>query len=305
MVRIVNAQPIKLQDGTIFGFACGKCGRVTRQQDVEVDETDPNPFTAAKAAEQCCICSMCKGVKEQPLGSSCHRCLWVSWFAGAWMNIGTAMKLGISNPIVWEIVEDQLDYGTYMHALETTLQRYPAYADDKTHCAICQALLTHGQRDVHTSRCQACAQRTDPAATLPRAVALYLPRVDGKILAVSRRGDPTSFGLPGGKVDPGETPIQALRREVFEETGLRVVCPELKFECVCVGETSYWTEVYTVLNVLGTHPQTQEPIEIAWVDPPVLCDGPFGEFNAKLFAEMEKQRKDRHFFEFRFSLDRA
>ena len=30
------------------------------------------------------------------------------------------------------------------------------------------------------------------------------------------------WGLPGGKVDPGETPIQAVKREFVEETGLEV-----------------------------------------------------------------------------------
>lgn len=31
-----------------------------------------------------------------------------------------------------------------------------------------------------------------------------------KVLAVSRRGKPEDMGLPGGKVDPGETPEHML-----------------------------------------------------------------------------------------------
>jgi 8-oxo-dGTP diphosphatase len=47
---------------------------------------------------------------------------------------------------------------------------------------------------------------------------------DGRVLLV-RRGRPPGRGawsLPGGKVEPGETPAAAVVREVREETGLEV-----------------------------------------------------------------------------------
>jgi ADP-ribose pyrophosphatase YjhB (NUDIX family) len=47
---------------------------------------------------------------------------------------------------------------------------------------------------------------------------------DGRLLVV-RRANPPSRGLwsiPGGRVEPGETPVDAVRREVREETGLEV-----------------------------------------------------------------------------------
>src|SRR5437763_11981549 len=46
----------------------------------------------------------------------------------------------------------------------------------------------------------------------------------GRILLVLRANDPGRglWSLPGGRVEPGETPEQAVVREVREETGLEV-----------------------------------------------------------------------------------
>jgi len=50
-------------------------------------------------------------------------------------------------------------------------------------------------------------------------------RDEGGRLLLVRRGRPPATGrwsLPGGRIEPGETPEQALAREVAEETGLSV-----------------------------------------------------------------------------------
>jgi 8-oxo-dGTP diphosphatase len=56
------------------------------------------------------------------------------------------------------------------------------------------------------------------------AVGAVVLREDGAVLLVRRASPPAvgSWTLPGGKVKDGETPEQAIAREVLEETGLHV-----------------------------------------------------------------------------------
>lgn len=60
----------------------------------------------------------------------------------------------------------------------------------------------------------------DPA--LNPGVAALIRGEAGRVL-LQRRNDDGSWSLPAGAVDPGESPAQAVVREVWEETGLRVV----------------------------------------------------------------------------------
>jgi len=51
-----------------------------------------------------------------------------------------------------------------------------------------------------------------------------LPR-DGAVLLTHQALPDDEIQLPGGGIDPGESPIRALHREVFEETGWRIAAP--------------------------------------------------------------------------------
>ena len=51
-----------------------------------------------------------------------------------------------------------------------------------------------------------------------------LPRRD-QVLLTHQAAPAPEFQLPGGGIDPGESPLQALHREVFEETGWRIAAP--------------------------------------------------------------------------------
>ncbi|MEX5294036.1 NUDIX domain-containing protein [Kocuria sp. CPCC 205268] len=57
-----------------------------------------------------------------------------------------------------------------------------------------------------------------------QAAAAVVVRGDGRLLLVRRGREPQRgrWSVPGGKLEPGETPAQAAVREVLEETGVRV-----------------------------------------------------------------------------------
>lgn len=56
----------------------------------------------------------------------------------------------------------------------------------------------------------------------PYAASAYIVSRQGYVLAVSRKNNKKDFGLPGGKVDPGENFFEACVRETKEETGLNI-----------------------------------------------------------------------------------
>jgi 8-oxo-dGTP pyrophosphatase MutT (NUDIX family) len=102
------------------------------------------------------------------------------------------------------------------------------------------------------------------------------------VLAVSRKDDPTAYGLPGGKVDPGETPMEAAVRELREETGYEIT--DLKAVFTSTEADGFTTTTFT--GTLGGKFGTTEAGQVSWVHPEALFRGPFAEYNRKLWAKL-------------------
>ena len=107
---------------------------------------------------------------------------------------------------------------------------------------------------------------------------------NNKVLSVARRDNHSDFGLPGGKLEDGESFEQAACRELFEETKLTVLPNDLSFifEDTC-GE--YLVKTFLAKEWSGNLEQGDTgPVQ--WVRTTNLINGSFGKYNKALFESM-------------------
>lgn len=128
--------------------------------------------------------------------------------------------------------------------------------------------------------------------TIKEAACVYIENSKGQVVLVNRRSDPNSFGLPGGKVDPGETSLEAAVREVFEETGLKLNPDDLLLlhKAVCKGEVDFMTYCYFLMlpPTLTIPGGIEEGINAFFGDPQLLIESsPFKEYNSQLLEHLK------------------
>ncbi len=108
-----------------------------------------------------------------------------------------------------------------------------------------------------------------------KLVVAALVRDGTRILMSRRRADqpmPNLWEFPGGKVEPGEAPTDALAREVREELGCEVAVGrvhEVVFHAY--PEFDLYMLVYEARIVAG-QPRAVDVAEIAWVEAARLAD---------------------------------
>jgi 8-oxo-dGTP diphosphatase len=96
---------------------------------------------------------------------------------------------------------------------------------------------------------------------------------DGRVLAARRTFPAEAAGrweFPGGKVEPGETPSDALVREIAEELGCTIEVTSWLPERVAIGERHVLTVARAVL--VDGDPRPHEHDEVRWLGPGELDD---------------------------------
>lgn len=87
-------------------------------------------------------------------------------------------------------------------------------------------------------------------------VRVIVPNHKGEVLMVKQRHEQRELWvLPGGGVEENETTLEAAKREVFEETGIKTEVKRLVWYREEVGERGQ-----RFVNFFLTHPVNEEPI---------------------------------------------
>ena len=119
---------------------------------------------------------------------------------------------------------------------------------------------------------------------------------EGKQLAVQRRHRPEFIGLPGGKVDPGEAPVLAAIRELYEETGYQAKLKDLQLVYCAQDETNVMTATFIAKAQADWPEDTVGPegTRVAFVAPAELTSPHTSEFaiyNQAMMNALLKQRQ--------------
>ena len=121
---------------------------------------------------------------------------------------------------------------------------------------------------------------------MKEAVCILIYNLEHKILGVSRKDNPNDFGLPGGKVDHGETREEAAVREAKEEAGLDIFNLSPVFTREARGDDTYSATTFEAEYDPAQEIGSEEAGVVAWVDWETLFNGSFGQYNRKLYEEL-------------------
>ena len=139
-----------------------------------------------------------------------------------------------------------------------------------------------------------CPDRSRSYQMRPGAYAL-LP-LNGQLLLTCQYEDQPDLQLPGGGIDPGESPLPALYREVYEETGWRIANPRwfgVFRRFAYMPEYDLWAEkvchIYLARPTRQIGPPTEPDHDVVWMSPDVAARS-LGNAGDRYFARLVSRR---------------
>lgn len=122
-------------------------------------------------------------------------------------------------------------------------------------------------------------------------VAAGFLRKEGKVLVGQRPENNSLPGLwefPGGKIEIGETPEQALARELEEELGIAAEVGDLKLTCThSFGDVGILILFYEI-NYWKGEPKAKHHMMLEWIHPEELKNRNIPEANRKILDKIYK-----------------
>lgn len=121
---------------------------------------------------------------------------------------------------------------------------------------------------------------------------IFVENEVGEILAFRRQknvSDNNVYGFVGGKVDPGETAVQAAIREAFEEAGIIVeINEDARDSCFMSFVDDTHTSIFILYKAhivegadnIGKHVRENEGAPV-WIMPSEILNSPFRDYNQR------------------------
>ncbi len=115
-------------------------------------------------------------------------------------------------------------------------------------------------------------------------------RRDGRVLLAQRPANGLLGGMwefPGGKVEPGETLPETLRREIMEELGVEIEVAE-PFGVYQHAYTHFSVTLHAFCcRLTAGEPRPIQPSDLRWVTPDELKDYPMGKIDRQIARRIE------------------
>jgi 8-oxo-dGTP diphosphatase len=114
----------------------------------------------------------------------------------------------------------------------------------------------------------------------------------GNMILVGQRPEnnslPGQWEFPGGKIESGESPEEALARELWEELGIEAEVGELKLTCThSYGDVNILILFYEILFWKG-EPKAKHHLMIEWIHPEELTVRNIPDANRKILDRIYK-----------------